>query len=142
MTKEFEFFIVDIHPKLLPVIQEKSAQGVTLIGSVSEMLLNLSILTLPQDDVSCRISGGCLDMCVARAVESLLAPEDSWDTFKGRTISQVIVDLTTSVASVERSTNLSIEDRRKIFIKEIGEFASDARLTILPKVEEAIVCQQ
>ena len=102
-----------------------------MVGTAAEVMSYLHQYTQPQDDFSCKISGAWLDECVKRAVRILLSANIQPRVLPERTVSGVQVDLSTCVAFSERTTDLTIEERRNLFTSMLGDLAQDARLTLL-----------
>jgi hypothetical protein len=130
MNREFEFFITEERAGMNDIAAQKEKQGAQRVGNAAELFSYIVDHTLPKEDFSCRISGAWLDVCVARSVRGLLSPYGVRLYVPERTVSAVLVDLTTSVAFKKE---LSIEEKRFLFISKLGPLPYDPRLTILPR---------
>lgn len=136
MNREFEFFITEYLPQVNEWAKQKKCDGGILVGSADQLLEELDARTQPHDDISCRISGAWLDQCVQNAVRGLLFLESHPNILRERTVSSITVDLSTSVVYGEHVFDLSIEERRGMFTRILGDYVNDARLTILPERSE------
>ena len=131
MNREFEFFITETDSKLKLWAKQKSKSGSVLVGNAGALIDYLVARTGFGDDLTCRVSGGWLEQCIAGSVRRLLEPVRYADYLNGRTVTGVMVDLSTSIAWCDR--DMSIGDKRELLKRDLGEkFLENKRLTILP----------
>ena len=130
MNREFKFFITEDNPQVQAWAKQKEGDGSIFVGNAHGLIGQLEELTEPNDAIICLISGAWLDECVEKSVRRLLHPVGYGNQLQGRTVSGVVVDLTTSVAFSDRE--LSIGERRSLLTRKLDTIAADPRLTILP----------
>jgi len=130
MNREFKFFITEEDSNVEAWAKQKERDGNIFVGNARGLIDQLEKLTEPNDVITCLISGAWLDECVEKSVRQLLHPVGYGKQLPGRTVSGVIVDLTTSVAFSDRE--LSIGERRSLLTCKLDTIGADPRLIILP----------